>query len=644
MLSSLYPSLPADVESADSVLLCQSGWRVRGCVGGTLSLTLHRFNMCGSGVGVDVEDAAGARANADGSLSFFYWPHTSASRTSRARRVVIFEQSDGFAGGAAATWAPVLSRWALSLPFERHIAIGAGSAGDFRGTLSNILPLAQVRPRRLRVFVNPNAGSGRGERAWARAAPMLADAGIVADVIITRAPGEARDAVASASPFDLLQLEGIIVVGGDGSLSEVVDGMMARRDWAMCALSLALGALPAGSGNGLAVSLCVSAGIPFSADNAAWAVAKGAADPIDIASAFCAVEEEEMRGEIRPTSLTLTHYASGSLGALSLPASSSPCPSSGYFTCESMSAAPTYMSGNDSFTLLSSISGAAKSGSAMASTEGSPIDVAGGSAGGGDVGGGGGGGGGAGAIPIESAMVLHAPIGRAWGIRRWSFLSLEWGLPADLDLESERLRCLGAARFDVYALLRVASLRRYHGRFSYVPAPPAGTASEYGRRSETVTVNAGGDSTPLPELRHLVSFNQRLPATKWKSVEGTFTFLWATNTSHQAIGVSTCSTTHHDSGTWTVALMREPSQCAMLSALLSIDTAGTFANIPGVEILSVVAWRLEPEVAGVIGGTQRTAHTGPGSVALDGERIPYGPVQAEVHEKLLKVYARPRKE
>ena len=139
------------------------------------------------------------------------------------------------------------------------------------------------------------------------------------------------------------------------------------------------------------------------------------------------------------------------------------------------------------------------------------------------------------------------------------------------------------------------------------------------------------DSTTLPELHHLVPFHQTPPISQhWKSTEGIFTFLWATNTSHQAVGASTCATTRHDSGTWTVALMREPSRCSVLTALLTFDVKGSFADVPGVEILNVVAWRLEPEA------------TNRGNIAIDGEEMPYGAIQAEVHKKLLRVYARPK--
>lgn len=36
----------------------------------------------------------------------------------------------------------------------------------------------------------------------------------------------------------------------------------------------------------------------------------------------------------------------------------------------------------------------------------------------------------------------------------YSFLSLTYAFVADLDIESEKLRCLGGLRFDVYGVIR----------------------------------------------------------------------------------------------------------------------------------------------------------------------------------------------
>uniref|UniRef100_A0A8C5PVD2 sphingosine kinase n=1 Tax=Leptobrachium leishanense TaxID=445787 RepID=A0A8C5PVD2_9ANUR len=55
------------------------------------------------------------------------------------------------------------------------------------------------------------------------------------------------------------------------------------------------------------------------------------------------------------------------------------------------------------------------------------------------------------------------------GTRCFSFLSVAWGFISDVDIESEKYRHMGSARFTVGTMVRVASLRTYKGRLSYLP-------------------------------------------------------------------------------------------------------------------------------------------------------------------------------
>ncbi|XP_030380702.1 sphingosine kinase 1 [Scaptodrosophila lebanonensis] len=52
---------------------------------------------------------------------------------------------------------------------------------------------------------------------------------------------------------------------------------------------------------------------------------------------------------------------------------------------------------------------------------------------------------------------------------KYSFLSVGWGLIADIDIESERLRSIGAQRFTLWAIRRLITLRTYHGKLYYLP-------------------------------------------------------------------------------------------------------------------------------------------------------------------------------
>lgn len=53
--------------------------------------------------------------------------------------------------------------------------------------------------------------------------------------------------------------------------------------------------------------------------------------------------------------------------------------------------------------------------------------------------------------------------------QHYSFLSVTWGIVADIDFESEKYRNLGEARFTLGAIKRIVNLRAYKGRLSFLP-------------------------------------------------------------------------------------------------------------------------------------------------------------------------------
>nr|XP_040022073.1 sphingosine kinase 2 [Gasterosteus aculeatus aculeatus] len=62
--------------------------------------------------------------------------------------------------------------------------------------------------------------------------------------------------------------------------------------------------------------------------------------------------------------------------------------------------------------------------------------------------------------------------------RLFSFLSVAWGFVSDVDIESERYRGLGSARFTLGTLVRIASLRSYKGRLSFLPPSSSDTSPD----------------------------------------------------------------------------------------------------------------------------------------------------------------------
>jgi sphingosine kinase len=83
----------------------------------------------------------------------------------------------------------------------------------------------------------------------------------------------------------------------------------------------------------------------------------------------------------------------------------------------------------------------------------------------------------------------------------FSFLSVGWGLIADIDIESERLRAIGSQRFTVWSIHRLISLRTYMGKVSYLPVL---LPSSQRNSSNAIT------SSNISTLKHSVSYNTAL--------------------------------------------------------------------------------------------------------------------------------------
>jgi YegS/Rv2252/BmrU family lipid kinase len=106
------------------------------------------------------------------------------------------------------------------------------------------------------VIVNPNAGKGRARRAW----PAIADrlAGVVGpfEAATTKASGDATGLVRSAVAQGA---RCVIAVGGDGTISEAVNGLCNGADPPPAEVSF--GAVACGTGNDLARMFGVEPGL-----------------------------------------------------------------------------------------------------------------------------------------------------------------------------------------------------------------------------------------------------------------------------------------------------------------------------------------------------------------------------------------------
>lgn len=97
-------------------------------------------------------------------------------------------------------------------------------------------------------FVNPAARSGKSMVVWGEVEQFLKSTGVAFDSRLSTAPGELRKWAYQYAKYEDSADRQLVVVGGDGSLNEVINGLLAfdtKR-------SIPLAYIPAGSGNDFA--------------------------------------------------------------------------------------------------------------------------------------------------------------------------------------------------------------------------------------------------------------------------------------------------------------------------------------------------------------------------------------------------------
>lgn len=125
---------------------------------------------------------------------------------------------------------------------------------------------------RVALIINPMAGNGRGSKAGQRALAALTRKGVACETLVSEYPGHA---VHLAEQLDPSAFDAVVCVGGDGTVFEVVNGLL----HAEAPSSTTLGVVPVGSGNSLSQDL----GIFGDLAGAIEAVVRKHDRPVDVA-------------------------------------------------------------------------------------------------------------------------------------------------------------------------------------------------------------------------------------------------------------------------------------------------------------------------------------------------------------------------
>jgi YegS/Rv2252/BmrU family lipid kinase len=123
---------------------------------------------------------------------------------------------------------------------------------------------------RILHILNPTGQGGAGARAWDAYVPACGDAVDTSQLAVTERPGHARELAAGAVDVDV-----VVAVGGDGTVGEVMSGLMDRPEPRPL-----LGIVPAGTGNDIARDLGIR-----SVTDAVAALRTPRARPVDLVRA-----------------------------------------------------------------------------------------------------------------------------------------------------------------------------------------------------------------------------------------------------------------------------------------------------------------------------------------------------------------------
>lgn len=148
-----------------------------------------------------------------------------------------------------------------------------------RNILQGLPPNAHPQPpRRLGVIINPASGQKKAKQIFNQVRLLLEQS--YCELTITETTGR-NDGNLRERGLDIGAIDGLVVVGGDGTIHEVINALANDAD-KLAIQKIPLGVIPGGTGNGLCQSLLAISGKPYSPINAAFLIAKGRCKALDI--------------------------------------------------------------------------------------------------------------------------------------------------------------------------------------------------------------------------------------------------------------------------------------------------------------------------------------------------------------------------
>ncbi|KAH7675809.1 sphingosine kinase protein [Dioscorea alata] len=236
--------------------------------------------------------------------------------------------------------------------------------------------------------------------------------------------------------------------------------------------------------------------------------------------------------------------------------------------------------------------------------------------------------------------------------RFFSVLMLTWGFVADVDIESEKYRWMGSARFDFYSFLRVVNMRKYHGNVQFVPAAGYEIYGEPVDWRESckdeVPEQTFGVAARVQQCRY-TGPKISLEDLEWKSVNGPFILVWLNNVPWSGEDVMPAPEAKFSDGFLDVVIVKDCPKAAFLSLMLKMND-GSHVKSRYVMYLKVKAFRLRPgqrvgypDKGGIIDSDGEVIARGEGTYECslqETDLMAYGPpIQMTVDKGLATIFS-----
>uniref|UniRef100_A0A0D9V6H9 DAGKc domain-containing protein n=1 Tax=Leersia perrieri TaxID=77586 RepID=A0A0D9V6H9_9ORYZ len=227
----------------------------------------------------------------------------------------------------------------------------------------------------------------------------------------------------------------------------------------------------------------------------------------------------------------------------------------------------------------------------------------------------------------------------------FSVLHMTWGLVADIDIESEKYRWMGSARFDFYALVRIMNLRKYYGSIRFVPAPGYESYGYPVKQVDNCTVECQEQNGKFvcSYQGPLVEFQ----GSNWRSLDGPFVSVWINNVPWAAESIMAAPGAKFSDGYMDAIIVRDCPKADLLALLMKMSD-GSHVKSPYVTYLKVRCFRLSPgqlvenpKRGGIIDVDGEVISRGEGTYGKSQNQdvMGYGPsIQMTVHQSLATVY------